>query len=193
MTSKSSENAPRDLAQLATWALAGAAAGLLLRHASRPQGNARVPQPERAVDLTRYLGKWYELARYDNWFEHRCDGVTAEYGLLPDGRISVRNSCQKNFPNGRLSVAKGKGKAVPGSGNAKLKISFFGPFYIGNYWVLDRAEDYGWSIVGERSGHYLWILCRDPHPPEWLTQMLLRRATEMGYDPNRIRRTRQAG
>jgi len=152
--------------------------------------NKRVPEPEKAVDVTRYLGKWYELARYESWFEHGCEGVTAEYALLPDGKLSVRNSCRAGGLDGKLKVTAGKARIVPGSGNAKLKVSFFGPFYIGNYWVLDRAEDYSWSIVGEGSGRYLWILARDAKPAEALLQMLIRRVAALGYDTGWLRVTR---
>jgi apolipoprotein D and lipocalin family protein len=182
-----------DLGTLAVALIAGAAVGaVLVRQVARQgSGNRRVPQPEKTVDLARYLGKWYELARYDKWFEHGCEAVPAEYGLLPGGRISVRNSCRDGGLDGRLKVSNGKARVVDGSGNAKLKVSFFGPFYIGNYWVLDRAEDYSWSIVGEGSGRYLWILCREAKPAEERRQMLIRRAAELGYDVSRLRITQQ--
>ncbi len=150
----------------------------------------RVPQPEKAVDLQRYLGKWFELARYENWFERGCAAVTAEYGLLPDGKVSVRNSCRYGGVAGRVKVTSGKARILLGTGGTKLKVSFFGPLYVGNYWVLDHAEDYAWSIVGEPSGKYLWILTRDAHPAETTQQMLIRRAVELGYDAARIRKTK---
>ena len=177
--------------------LAIAAGGLVLGCAARAacgnrsSGNRFVPEPDRPVDLSQYLGKWYELARYDNRFERDCEAVTAEYGLLPDGGISVRNSCRRGSPSGPLKVATGKARVVPDSGNAKLKVSFFGPFYLGNYWVLDHAENYSWSIVGEPSGRYLWILAREPLPDRAEVEMLYRRAAELGYDTSRLRPTRQ--
>jgi apolipoprotein D and lipocalin family protein len=188
-----SRSALHDVRILAVAALAGTAVGVVLfrRGARKASGNRLVPQPNRAVDVTQYLGKWYELARYENRFEHGCEAVTAAYALLPDGRIRVRNSCRTGGLDGALRVATGKAKIVPGSGNAKLKVSFFGPFYVGNYWVLDRAEDYSWSIVGEPSGKYLWILAREPQPAETQRQMLISRAAELGYDTARLRITRQ--
>jgi apolipoprotein D and lipocalin family protein len=181
-----------DVGTLTIALLAGAALGVVLfkQIARKGSGNRRVPQPEKTVDVTQYLGKWYELARYENRFEHGCEAVTAEYKLLGDGRINVRNSCRDGSLDGRLRVSDGKAKIVDGSGNAKLKVSFFGPFYVGNYWVLDRAEDYSWSIVGEPSGRYLWILAREPKPAEVRRQMLFRRAAELGYDTTRLRVTR---
>lgn len=156
-----------------------------------PVGNTHVPQPSKKVDLQRYLGKWYELARYDNRFERGCEAVMAEYSLLPNGRIRVVNSCHVSSPTGRLRVSEGTAKIVRGSGNAKLKVSFFGPFYLGNYWVLDHADDYAWSVVGEPSGRYLWLLSRDPHPSEALRQSLVARAAALGYDTDRLRPTQQ--
>lgn len=74
--------------------------------------------------------------------------------------------------------------------NAKLKVSFFGPFY-GDYWVLDHADDYSWSIVGEPSGRYLWILNRQPNPGSSAVQRLIDRAAELGYDTSMLLRTKQ--
>jgi apolipoprotein D and lipocalin family protein len=182
-----------EMGTLAVALFAGAAVGTVLfkQVSRRRSGNRQVPQPGKAVNVSRYLGKWYELARYENRFEHGCEAVTAEYKLLRDGRIGVRNSCRDGGLDGRLRVSDGKAKVVDGSGNAKLKVSFFGPLYVGNYWILDRAEDYSWSIVGEPSGRYLWILARESRPAEERRQMLFRRIAELGYDTGRLRVTQQ--
>lgn len=129
-----------------------------------PVGNIAVPQPAKSVEISRYLGRWYEIARYEQAFQKGCDGVTADYALRSDGKIAVLNSCRK--PDGKQKQAQGKAKIVDTATGAKLKVSFFGPFY-GDYWVLDRADDYSWSIVGEPSGRYLWILAPSParRPP----------------------------
>ncbi len=151
-----------------------------------PVGNTAVPQPAKAVDITRYQGLWYEIARYENGFEKGCEAVTAQYGPLPDGKIEVINTCHKGAVDGPVSSAKGKAKVVDGSQNAKLKVSFFGPFY-GDYWVLDRAEDYSWAIVGEPSGRYLWILSRTANLSEADRNTLFTRAGELGYNTALIR------
>lgn len=156
---------------------------------SGPVGNARPPEPVRAVALDRYLGKWYELARYDMAFERGCEAVTAEYSLRPDGLIKVVNSCHKGTPDGPLAVAVGRAKRVGDPLGARLKVSFFGPFFA-DYWVLDHGPDYEWSIVGEGSGRYLWILSRDPHPPQAVRDDLVRRVKAMGYDLKLLRITR---
>jgi apolipoprotein D and lipocalin family protein len=154
-----------------------------------PVGNTSVPQPAKPVELKSYLGKWYELARYENRFEKGCDGVTAEYSLAEDGQVNILNTCgQRDGKPGKSS--KGKAKIVPESNNAKLKVSFFGPFYVGDYWVLDHADDYTWSIVGEPSGKYLWILSRNAHPSQGFRDELIKRVAELGYETKLIRETK---
>jgi apolipoprotein D and lipocalin family protein len=160
---------------------------MLTACAEGPVGNAHVPEPAKAVELNRYLGRWYELARYENRFEKGCEAVTADYSLRDDGRIRVLNSCHKGAVDGPLETAEGKAHVVEGSNNAKLRVSFFGPFY-GDYWVLDRAEDYSWAIVGEPSGRYLWILTRQPVPSEKHATKLIARAQALGYDTSLLYR-----
>ena len=153
---------------------------LMRRH---PVGNAHVPEPAKAVDLQRYLGRWFEVARYDQRFERGCKAAMADYSLRPDGMIDVVNRCRKL--DGTLKQAHGIAKIVDVQSKAKLKVSFFGPFY-GDYWILDRADDYSWSIVGEPSGRYLWILSRDPHLADAQLRGLVSRATAMGYDTSML-------
>ena len=149
------------------------------------------PMPAKSVDLDRYLGRWYEFARYDSWFEHNDEGVTAEYSLRPDGLIRVVNASRSGSPTGRLRWAEARARVVPGSGNARLKVAFFGPLFIGHYWVLDHAEDYAWSIVGARSRRYLWILTRAPVPPPDVQTMLIERVRSLGYDTTLLHLTQQ--
>ena len=155
-----------------------------------PIGNNAVPQPAKEVDLQKYLGRWYEIARYEASFQRGCEAVTADYSLRPDGQIKVINSCRRETLTAPIESATGQAYVVDGSGNAKLRVSFFWPFY-GNYWVLDRGENYDWAIVGEPSGRYLWLLFREPHPAEKLQQAVKTRAAEMGYDLNLLRTTKQ--
>jgi apolipoprotein D and lipocalin family protein len=158
---------------------------------ARHCGNPDVPEPAKPVDLARYAGKWYELARYDNRFERGCRDVTAEYVARSDGLIDVINACET--AEGEHQVAHGRAKVVPDSGDAKLKVSFFGPFYTGDYWVLDHDEDYQWAIVGEPSGCYLWLLHREATPEPSQVSSLRQRAGALGYDLRKLRRTRQSG
>jgi apolipoprotein D and lipocalin family protein len=154
-----------------------------------PVGNAAVPQPAKTVELERYLGRWYEMARYEAPFQKDCEAVTADYSLRDDGKIKVVNSCRQGAVDGKLNQAVGKAKIVDAKSGAKLKVSFFGPFY-GDYWVLDRAEDYSWSIVGEPSGRYLWILTRTAKPDEAARAKLEDRVKSLGYDWSLLRITK---
>jgi apolipoprotein D and lipocalin family protein len=156
-----------------------------------PSGNPHPPQPVKAVDLDRYAGLWYEAARYDMRFEKGCDGVTAQYAKRPDGLVRVINTCHKGGPTGPVKVTEGKAKFPDPAVTNKLKVSFFGPFYVGDYWVLDHADDYSWSIVGEGSGRYLWLLTRERPTPAQLSA-LTDRARAMGYDTAMLRVTRHA-
>lgn len=156
---------------------------------SMPVGNRSVPQPAHPVEIDRYLGRWYELYRYDAPFQRNCEAVAADYSRNPDGSIRVLNSCHKGSVDGPVKVAKGRAKIVDTVSGAKLKVSFFGPFY-GDYWVLDHDADYQWSIVGEPSGRYLWVLSRDANLPESRKAILRNRVEELGYDGSLVRETR---
>jgi apolipoprotein D and lipocalin family protein len=131
-----------------------------------------------SVNLNRYLGTWYEIYRLPNRFESiDCVTVSAQYALRDDGHVSVLNTClKKDGPK----VAKGIAKAVPGSNNSQLKVSFFRPFY-GDYWVIDLAEDYSWVLVGEPAGKYFWILARQKQLDPKLEEALLQKAEKLGY------------
>lgn len=156
---------------------------------SMPVGNRNVPQPARAVDIDRYLGRWYELYRYDAPFQKNCEAVSADYSRNEDGSIRVLNSCRKGAADGPIKTATGRAKIVDAASGAKLKVSFFGPFY-GDYWVLDHDDDYQWAIVGEPSGRYLWVLSREADPSDNRKAMLRRRVEQLGYDWGLVRVTR---
>jgi len=155
-----------------------------------PVGNAAVPQPVQAVDLGRYVGRWYEIARYENGFERGCEAVTADYAMRPDGLLSVVNTCRQDGVEGPVKTSQARAKIVAGSNDAKLKVSFFGPFYVGDYWVLDRADDYSWSIVGEPSGRYLWLMSRTAEPSAQTRATIMERTQALGYDLSLVRETR---
>ncbi|MBY6129700.1 lipocalin family protein [Qipengyuania aquimaris] len=160
-----------------------------------PVGNLAVPEPAKPVELDAYLGKWYEYGRYEAPFQKGCEGVTAEYSLRDNGKIRVVNSCYEDSLAGEFRQSTGRAKIVEDSEGAKLKVSFFGPFY-GDYWVLDRGEAgvdgrYDWSIVGEPSGRYLWMLTREAQPSPATRAMLEQRVKELGYDWSLVRLTEQ--
>ena len=153
--------------------------------------NRAVPPPDKSVDLARYAGLWHEIGRYENSFERGLEGVTAEYRIRKDGLVQVINTGHKGGPDGEVKISAGRAKIVPNTGSAKLKVSFFGPFFIGDYWVLDHDLDYSWSLVGEPSGRYLWLLARDAKPTAAVRETLFTRARALGYETTRIRMTLQ--
>jgi apolipoprotein D and lipocalin family protein len=155
-----------------------------------PVGNRAVPAPAKHVDLQRYLGRWYEQFRYEASFQKGLEAVSADYSLNADGSIRVVNTGRKGGVDGTPKSATGKAKIVDVVTGAKLKVSFFGPFY-GNYWVLDHGDRYEWSIVGEPSGRYLWALTRDAKPDPQTITALMTRVERMGYDRSLIRITKQ--
>lgn len=154
-----------------------------------PVGNRSVPQPSGTVNLGRYAGLWCEYGRYENAFERDCEAVTAEYVPLPDGKVQVVNRCRKGGVTGPIKRIKGTAKVVPGSGNTKLKVSFFGPFFVGDYWILEHDPDYAWSIVGEPSGRFLWVLTRQADPPPAMLEVIETALRHLGYDTGMIRKT----
>ena len=143
---------------------------------------ATLPTVE-SVDLDRYAGTWHEIARYPNWFERDCVTATAEYAQLPDGKISVVNSCVKS--DGEIDVAEGKARVVEGSNGSKLKVKFapsWVPFAEGDYWILALEPDYSAALVGSPDGKYLWILARSRQIDPSVLGRLKDRATALGYD-----------
>jgi apolipoprotein D and lipocalin family protein len=178
----------RALAVLISAAVALAACASLQRG---PVGNAAVPEPTRPVDLSRYAGLWYEIGRYENGFQRDCEATTATYTVREDGLVGVLNACREGGLEGDLKTVEGRARVVEGSGNARLKVSFFGPFYFGDYWIMDHADDYSWSIVGEGSGRYLWLLSRTPRPTDQVREEIMSRARDLGYDLSLVRPTRQ--
>lgn len=153
-----------------------------------------LPQPELQVvpyvDTARYLGKWYEIARYENSFQRDCFATTAEYGLREDGDISVLNRCHKGSVDGDLNEAEGRAWITDKVTQAKLKVRFFWPFS-GNYWIIDLGKDYEYSVVGEPDRKYLWILSRTPQLDPEVYQGILKRLTDQGYDPSKLLVTEQ--
>lgn len=144
-----------------------------------------------SVDLTRYAGKWYEIAAYPAWFQRKCaGGTTAEYTPQADGSIRVVNRCRNAA--GTMEETVGRAKVVPGTGNTKLKVSFGVPLITGGYWIIGLDEkDYRWALVGHPSRKYLWILAREPKLDDATYQKIVRLAESRGYDPAKLRRTVQ--
>lgn len=146
-------------------------------------------QPMPKVELSRYMGRWYEVARYPNRFERGCHGVTAEYGLRPDGKVSVVNTCRKGGLSGPAKTAKATAWAAE-PGNSRFRVRFFWPFSA-PYWVVAVDPDYRWALVGHPERRHFWMLSRTPRLAPEVEAGLLARMRELGYDPARLERAEQ--
>lgn len=136
-------------------------------------------------DLDRYLGKWYEVARYDHVFERDLVATTAEYSIRKDGKIRVLNSGHLNTPDGDYVESVGKAKPNENEKPGQLRVSFFGPFY-SDYYILDLAPDYSYSVVGSSSPKYLWILSRTPQLSDDVKNQILTNLKQRGYDTTKL-------
>lgn len=136
-------------------------------------------------NLDRYLGKWYEIARYDHSFERDLVGNTAVYTLRDDGKIKVLNSGHLKTLDGPYKESIGKAKPNRNGKAGQLQVSFFGPFY-SDYYILDLAPDYSYSVVGSSSPKYLWILSRTPQLPQNVKGKILSNLQQRGYDTSKL-------
>ncbi|MCR9010818.1 lipocalin family protein [Gabonibacter sp. KD22] len=152
----------------------------------RVENNGKCPKVDMHVvqelELTRYMGKWYEIARFDHRFERGLDRVTAVYSLCDDGKIKVVNS---GYKDGRLHEARGKAKMPDPDEPGKLKVSFFWFFY-SDYFILELDEEYSSVLIGSSSDKYLWILSRTPKLPDNKLKKLLTKAENRGYDTGKL-------
>ncbi len=144
------------------------------------------------VDLERYMGTWYEIAHFPQFFQKGCTGSTATYTLRENGKVGVVNRCRKGSLDGPESIARGTATVVDPTTNAKLSVTFFWPFY-GDYWVIDLDTEYQYAVVGHPSRDYLWILCRKPQMDEAQYGEILTRLENIGYQTERLVRTLQPG
>ena len=142
------------------------------------------------VELSRYLGIWYEIASFPQSFQRGCTASTATYTLRADGDIDVLNRCRKGAIDGEEKSALGRARVLDRATNAKLEVSFFRPFW-GDYWIIDLADDYTYAVVGHPGRDYLWILARSPTMAEPTFQGILTRLQAQGYETSRLVRTPQ--
>jgi apolipoprotein D and lipocalin family protein len=138
----------------------------------------------KPFDVKRYLGTWYEIARFDFRFERDLNNTTANYSLNKDGSIRVVNRGY-NYKTNQWKEAVGKAKFVGTPDEAMLKVSFFGPFYSGyNVIALDTA--YKYALIAGKDRDYLWFLSREKAMPEAVKQAYLTKAQGYGFDTSRL-------
>lgn len=159
-------------------------AGIILKASScRPQQSENMDfSTVQQLDLNRYMGTWYEIARFDHRFERGLTDVTATYELQEDGKISVVNA---GFRNGKRKTARGKARQPDPSEPGKLEVSFF-LFFYSDYWILELDDAYQWALVGSSNDKYLWILSRSPHPDKEVLEMIIQKAKQRGYDTSKL-------
>jgi len=144
-----------------------------------------------AVDLDRFVGRWYEIASFPQRFQQGCVATTATYSRRDDGRIRVVNECRDGSFDGDLRRVEGVAwVADPEKSSARLEVQFFWPFR-GDYWIVDLDPDYRWAVVGHPDRTYGWILSRTPGMDEKTYEAILGRLREQAYDTARFGRTLQ--
>jgi len=150
-------------------------------------GCASIPEKAKPVtdfEIDRYLGTWYEIARFDFRFEKDLTNVTASYSLNKAGDVKVLNKGFNSKKN-EWKSAEGIARFRYDKHTAALKVSFFGPFYSG-YNVIALDESYRYALVAGKSLDYLWILSREPHIPEDVKNQYQKIAGDIGYDTSRL-------
>ena len=144
------------------------------------------------VDLDRYLGEWYEIARLPASFEKHCYATKAIYSKNDDGTIKVENICHEKDVSGPVKSVTGKAYVPEKGNNAKLKVQFFWPFK-GDYWILELGDNYEYSLVGEPTRKHLWILSRTPQIELNALQLLVEKAKAKGFNTEKLIYTEQGG
>lgn len=149
-----------------------------------------------ALDVPRYMGTWFEIAKFPNWFQRKCASSTqAQYSLKDDGTLQIINRCRRD--NGEMIEATGTARQIGPATSPKLKVRFAPawlsmlPFVWGNYWVIDLDENYQLVAVSEPKKEYLWILARTPTVDPNDYNNLLDRLSKRGFDVSKLEVTRQ--
>ena len=166
---------------------------------AQSQSSEASPAPLESIaslDVPRYMGTWYEVAKYPNWFQKRCIANTsATYAVQPNGMLQVLNRCQKE--DGSITDALGEAKQVGDTNSPKLKVRFapawlsFLPFVWGNYWVIDLDPQYQLAAVSEPSRKYLWILSRTQTVEPKAYEALMQRLKQQGFNLDAIEISKQ--
>ncbi|MBI1399975.1 lipocalin family protein [Hyphomonas sp.] len=162
-----------------------------------PSGRAKDAPPLEAVasvDIARYMGLWYEIARYPTSFQKDCEGTTAQYTLRDDSRVDVVNTCRFGTKDGEPRSAEAVARVMEGSNGARVFVNFAPiplPAGRGNYWIIHLDEGYQHALIGEPSGRFLWMLSRTPTVTPEVRAELDAAAKAKGYDLSMLKETLQ--
>ena len=150
----------------------------------------------KGIDVPRYMGTWYEIAKFPNWFQKKCVGNTrAQYSVRSDGSLQVINRCK--LASGDMDEAIGAARQIGNASSPKLQVRFAPqwlsiiPAVWGDYWVIDLDDNYQWAAVSEPGREYLWILSRTPRMDPQTYANLLVRLTGLGLDVQKLELTPQ--
>jgi apolipoprotein D and lipocalin family protein len=164
--------------------------------AAAPAEGAKPLATIASLDVPRYMGTWYEIAKFDNRFQKQCIGFTmATYAAMPDGKVQVTNRCR--LASGETEVAVGAARQVGDTHSPKLKVRFapawlsFVPMVWGDYWVVDLDPNYQLAAVSEAKREYLWILSRTPKVDKATYDALVVRLAAQGLDVSKLVPTKQ--
>jgi apolipoprotein D and lipocalin family protein len=144
-----------------------------------------MPQPAPHIELSKIVGRWYEVARLPNMTQRGCQAGTSDWTRNGEG-FSVVQACHKGTPDGPLAEWKAKAHAIDPVSNAKFRMSFFGGLVSQEYWVLDQRTDEGWLILSTHDGRYLWLMSQKPSLPAAIRSEALARIKQLGFDPGRL-------
>ena len=166
------------------------ALGLALLSATAAHASPLAPEPKKPIDPDRYLGRWYEIARVPNTLQSNCQGATSDWTKAGSAQYDVVQTCHIGSPGGPAKVWRGSGRLIAPS---KIRIGFFGGFVHQDYWVIDRGDDYSWSIMGTPNPRYVWIFSRRPVLSDAQKGALVARARALGYDTRQLVFDEQVG
>jgi apolipoprotein D and lipocalin family protein len=160
------------------------AAALAVCLAAAP-AQAAVPQPSEKIELSKMMGRWYEVARLPNQTQRGCQAGTSDWVRTDDG-FSVVQACHKGAPDGPLAEWKAKARVADPATNAKFRMSFFGGLISQEYWVLAHRPEEGWLILATHDGKYLWLMSQKPILPAAVKAQAVARIRQLGFDPTRL-------
>ena len=153
--------------------------------AAEPQVPAAAVRPIAHLELTKMMGRWYEVARFPNMIQKGCQAGASDWTRTAEG-FSVIQTCHKGSPDGPLAEWKAKARVADPVSNAKFRMSFFGGLVSQEYWVLDQRDDQGWLILATHDGHYLWLMSNKPALPAAVRAEAVARIKQLGFDTGRL-------